>query len=108
MRSLSETLTDLIGFAEETITRPANHYGFMVDQRFTIVSQEVRRADALPAEGIRTTRAGMIMITALDEFFGGDREATSPWLMLAGTTLPLLRAEAWRAKRNEQEVRGSS
>lgn len=103
MRRLSETLIDLIGFAEETITRPAKHYGFVVDERFTAISAEVRHADALPAEGIRTTRAAIIMVAALDEFFAGDRGASSPWLMLAGTTLPLLRAEAWRADRNERE-----
>lgn len=106
MRPLSETLIDLIGFAEETIARPAKHFGFSVDQLFTTVSAEIRRADALPAEGIRTTRAALIMIIALDEFFGSDREATSPWLMVAGTVLPLLRAEAWRARRNEQEAGG--
>lgn len=107
MRALSETLTDLIVLAEDTIARPMKHYGFAVDERFTIVSQEIRRADGLPAEGIRTTRAAMIMVTALDEFIASDRESTSPWLMLAGTALPLLRAEAWRARRNEQEARGT-
>jgi hypothetical protein len=108
MRRLSETLIDLIGFAEETITRPAKHYGFVVDERFTAVSAEVRHADALPAEGIRTTRAAMIMILALEEFFSGGREATSQWLGMAGNALPLLRAEAWRADRNEREARSAS
>ena len=64
-------------------------------------------ADARPAEGIRTTRAAVIMVIAIEEFCAGDREPTSQWLGLAGTTLPLLRAEAWRARRNEQEARGS-
>lgn len=108
MRPLSEILTDLVGFAETTITRPSKHYGFMVDERYMGVSQEIRHAAARPAEGIRTTTAAMIMIDALDEFFAGEREATSPWLMLAGTALPLLRAAAWRAKRNEQEARAGS
>jgi hypothetical protein len=108
MRSLSETLTDLIGFAEETVTRPARHLGFTIDDRFQEMAREVRHADGLPAEGVRTTRAGMMMVIAIEEFFSTDREATSPWLMLAGSLLPMLRAEAWRARRNEQEARASS
>jgi hypothetical protein len=107
MRPLSEILTDLIGIAEEEVVRPAKHYGVTVDARFTRVAAEMRHADVLPAEGIRTTRAAMIMITALDEFFASERADSSPWLMLAGTTLPLLRTEAWRARWNEQEARGS-
>jgi hypothetical protein len=104
MRPLSQVLTELIGFAEETVTRPAKHYGFSVDVLVRLAA-EVRHADALPAEGIRTTRAGMMMVIAIEEFFSTDREATSPWLMLAGSLLPMLRAEAWRARRNEQEAR---
>jgi hypothetical protein len=107
MRPLSETLTDLIRFAEETITKPSKHYGFMVDQRFADVAAEVRHADALPAEGARTTRAGMVMVITLEEFFAGEREPTSHMLMLAGATLPWLRGEAWTAFRNEKEARRS-
>lgn len=108
MRHLSETLTDLIGFAEEIVGRPAKFKTFLIDQRFASVAAEIRHAEAIPAEGIRTTGAGMIMVLALDEFFAGDREATSPWLMLAGVTLPMLRAQAWRAMKNEIEARGQS
>ena len=103
MRRLSEVLTDLIGFAEETITRPARHYGFTIDQRFTSVSAEIYHAHALPAEGIRTTYAALSMVLALEAFFASDREATSTWLGHAGKLLPDLRAEAWRADRNERE-----
>jgi hypothetical protein len=108
--ALSETLTLLIGYAEETITRPARQarsFGFTEEERFAVLANEVRCADARPAEGVRTTRAAMIMVFAIEEFLAGDREATSQWLGLAGATLPLLRAEAWRARRNEQEARGS-
>src|ERR1700682_2453504 len=107
MRPLSETLTDLIGLAEETITRPSKHYGFTPDQHFTGLATEVRRADALPAEGVRTTRAALVMVIALEEFFAGDREPTSQMLMLAGATLPWLRGEAWAARKNEKEARES-
>jgi hypothetical protein len=110
MIPLSETLIRLIGFAEEIITRPARLYGsagFDQGLNFGSLAAEIRKAEARPAEGIRTTRAAMIMVFAIEEFFAGDREPTSQWLGVAGVTLPLLRAEAWRARRNEQEARGS-
>jgi len=107
MRPLSEILTDLIGFTELTITRPAKHYGFAVDQSFTDLAAEVRRADALPAEGVRTTRAALVTVILLEEFFASDRDATSRLLMLAGAALPWLRCEVWIAHRNEKEARGS-
>jgi hypothetical protein len=110
MHPLSETLILLIGFAEELITRPARLYGDAgLDQRFNFssIAALIRKADAAPAESIRTTSAAMIMVFAIEEFFAGDREPTSQWLGVAGVTLPLLRAEAWRAKLNEMEARGS-
>jgi hypothetical protein len=109
MKPLSETLTDLIGFAEEVIGKPAKFRTFLIDSNFSTIASEIRHAEALPAEGIRTTGAGMIMVVALDEFFAGDiREATSPWLGVAGVTLPLLRGDALRARLNEIEARRQS
>lgn len=103
---LSETLILLIGFAEEVITRPAKHArhvgAFSDAERFAFLASEVRAADARPADGLRTTYAAMAMVAALEGFFAGDREPTSQWLGLAGNSLPLLRADAWAAKRNEQ------
>jgi hypothetical protein len=107
MRLLSETLIDLIGFAEQTITRPATHYGFAVDIRLAAIATEVRRADAMPAEGIRTTRLALAMVIFLEEFFNGDRSATSRMVGHAGNLLPDLRQEAWTARDNEKEARGS-
>lgn len=104
MRPLSEILTDLIGFTEETITRPNKHFGFTVEDRFIELAREVSYADALPAEGVRTTRAALVMVIVLEEFFSGDREPTSRLLMLAGASLPWLRGEAWAAHRNEKEA----
>lgn len=105
MRPFSEVLTDLIGFAEETITRPARYHGLSIDPRFDALAAEIRHADGLPAESVRTTRAGVVMVTVLEEFFAGGREITSPMLALAGAALPWLRAEAWAAYRNEKETR---
>ena len=106
MRPLSEILTDLIGHAEEIINRPARFQGH--DARFAALAAEVRRAESRPAEGVRTTFAAMAMLSSIEGFYAGYREATCPFLMLAGTALPLLRAEAWRARRNETEARAAS
>lgn len=106
MRPLSETLIDLIGFAEETITRPARTLS-LADGRFIALAREVRTADALPAESERTTRAALVMVIVLEQFFASDREPTSYFLAHAGMTLTWLRGEAWAARKNEKEARGS-
>lgn len=111
MKPLSETLTDLIGFAEETVTKPNRYSGSTLTARFADLAAEVRQADARPAENIRTTRAALIMVMALEEFYDANNECgptplKNPWLMLAGTTLPLLRVDAWRALNNEKQARG--
>lgn len=109
MNTLSQTLNDLIGFAEEVITRPSRYFpGPALEARFAHIAEAIRHADALPAEGIRTTRAAMTMVIVLEEFFAGDREPTSQLLGIAGAALPWLRTDAWRALRNEKEARGQS
>jgi hypothetical protein len=105
---LSKTLNELIGFTEEVITRPNRYSGHALDARFAPIAASVRHADALPAESVRTTRAGVVVVTVLEAFFAGDREPHSQLLGLAGAALPWLRAEAFRALRNEQEARGQS
>lgn len=106
MRPLSQTLLDLIGFAEQTVTKPNRYSGAAMNaQAFADIAAEVRAAEARPAENIRTTRAALIMVNALEEFYDGEGEPGSPWLMLAGATLPLLRVDAWRAFNNEKQAR---
>jgi hypothetical protein len=107
MRPLSETLLDLVGFAEEVITRPAKYFMPAMDDRlrFNSLAAEIRKADVTPAEGVRTTRAALVMVIVLEEFLAGDREPTSHFLGHAGITLPWLRGEAWQARRNEKEAR---
>ncbi len=107
MRPLSEALADLIGFVEETVTRPARMPSVGRESRFSIIADEIRRADAQPSEGPRATRAGVVMVTVLEAFFAGDREPTSQMLSIAGATLPWLRGEAWTARKNEKEARGA-
>jgi hypothetical protein len=108
MRPLSETLTDLIVFAEQVITRPAMVPNLANNGMLPTLAREVKYADALPAESVRTTRAAMVMIIVLEEFFAGDCEPDERALMLAGATLPWLRGEAWVARRNEKEAGASS
>ena len=103
MRPLSQTLADLITVANDTITRRGMQT--MVGGHFALLADEVRRADVRPCENVRTTRAAMIMVFALEGFAEGPQDAGSPWLMLAGTTLPLLRVDAWLAMNQEKGAR---
>lgn len=107
MRPLSQTLNDLITVASEIVTRPRSGTGINAGGHFDMLAAEVRQAENSPAEAVRTTRAAMIMVFALEEFRDGEQEAGSPWLMMAGTALPLLRVEAWVALNNEKQARGS-
>ncbi len=100
MREISRLLTDLIGFAEEVLRGPQMHA--RAPRSFAELTVEISHRDAQPAEGVRVTRAAVVMITALDGFFSDQDDA---WLMLAGATLPLLRREAWQSVVNEREVR---
>lgn len=106
MRSWSATLSSLIVMVEEIITRPNSDRPFS-GEAFATLSVDVRRADARPAEDIRATRAAVVTVTAIEAFRAGDRAATSPWLMVVGAMLPLLRDEAFVALRSEQQIKGS-
>ena len=100
MRPLSATLCDLVVIAEAAIMRPGG-----IDRgNYADVRAEVTRADASPAEGERATSAAVIVVVALERYWyaaAADRQA---WLMVIGTVLPLLRADAYRAIRAERGV----
>jgi hypothetical protein len=106
MRPLFTVLSELIVLAEHVVTRPAHGAAPQLGR----LADEVRRADARPAEGVRTTRAALVMVIALEEFVGGDRgaEPTARWLMIAGAMLPLLRGDAYAALCNEREARAET
>jgi hypothetical protein len=104
MRLLSQVLTDLIGYAENLMTRP--RYAQPRGTDFGLIAAEIRHAETLPAEGQRTTRAAIVMVTAIEAYRANEGEAASPWLMIAGAALPLLRTEAWLAFNQEKEGRG--
>lgn len=106
MRSLSECLSLLLGIAQDLVTKPQmiTH----LPSAFDTLAAEIRHADTLPAEGPRATRAALMMLLAIEAYFAGPREPGSPWLMLAGSLLPLLRVDAWLAFNSEKAARASS
>ncbi|TYL80158.1 hypothetical protein [Bradyrhizobium cytisi] len=106
MRPLSQTLTELIGFTEEMLTKPARHHGLAAETRFPLLAQEIRDADKRPSEGIRATSSGIAIVACPEAYFAGEMDPTSRWLAAIGGLLPLLRGEAWQALRNEKEAAG--
>lgn len=100
MKPLSETLTLLIGTAEDIIRRPAQFSG--VAPSFAGIAADLRHADASPSESVRTTRAGVIMCTAIEAFFA-DPKTDHHWQMVIGTILPLLRIDAYQQLLQERD-----
>ena len=107
MREISKTLGALIDIANQVVTRHGLTLGGnIVSGHFAEIAAEVRAADARPCEGIRRTNAAFAMVIALESYRDSDREDFgSPWLMIAGALLPILRADAWRALNDEKGVR---
>ncbi|MEY9466320.1 hypothetical protein ABH973_006733 [Bradyrhizobium ottawaense] len=106
MRPLSQTLTELIGFTEELLIRPARHHGMAADTRFAVLAQEIRDADKRPAESIRCTASGIAIVACIEAFFAGEMDPGARWLSAIGALLPILRGEAWQAVRNEKDAAG--
>jgi hypothetical protein len=100
MRELSAQLTALIAIAEGVVLRgrpqtPAASFSDLAD--------EIRHAHAMPADGPRCTHAAMLMLAAIEGWRATD--GGTPWIMLIGAALPLLRAEAFQALCNERTTR---
>jgi hypothetical protein len=104
MRPLSQTLTELIGFTEELLTKPARYHGLAADTRFPVLAQEIRDADKRPAEGIRCTASGVAIVACTEAFFAGEMDPGSRWLAAIGALLPILRTEAWQSLKGEKEA----
>jgi hypothetical protein len=104
MKPLSATLSNLIVLVEEIIGRPNSDRPFTRGD-FATLAAEVRHADSSPAESVRATNAAMVTVIAIEAFRAGERNATSPWLMVIGATLPLLRGDAFSAFKSEREQR---
>lgn len=107
MRQLSEILQELIEIACTAIARAslAVVAADARNERFSLIAHEMRAHDGRPAEGVRCTSAGMATVIALEAWNAGGRHADSPWLMVAGALLPVLRAEAWAAFTDERSRR---
>lgn len=106
MRPLSQTLTELIGFTEEVVTKPARYHGIPGVTGLLDLAREIRDADRRPAEGFRTTASGLAIVACLEAFFAGAMDPGSRWLSAIGALLPILRTEAWQALRNERDAAG--
>jgi hypothetical protein len=104
MRSTHDSLMILLATAEDIVRR--GQWPAVLPPVFFELAADIRRIDAQPAEAERVTAAAVMMIIAIEKFFAGPHEKSSPWLMLAGTILPLLRIEAWLAMNIEREARG--
>jgi hypothetical protein len=104
IKPLHSTLSNLIVLAEEVIVKP--HFDrFVFAERLCDLACEVRSADSRPAEDIRTTQAAMVMVICLEEIRDRDEDGAIHWRMLAGTTLPMLRGDAFREFRQQRERR---
>jgi len=101
MRPLSQALTALIKCAEDIVLRPAL-LAAKPPETFYALCEEIRRYEALPAEGERATRAAMVMMPAIEAFFA-DTKADHHWQMVVGSLLPPLRKDAYQALQNERE-----
>lgn len=107
MRPLSEALNVLVATAQDVINKP-QMMPARLPESFAALAAEIRKADGQPAENVRCTRAAVMMISAIEGFYE-SRDSTrleNPWLMLAGSLLPLLRVDAWVALTNEKQARG--
>lgn len=104
MKPLSQTLSSLVVLTEELLARPLLDPR-SVAGRFAAIAADVRAAEARPAEGIRTTSAALVTVTAIEEYRHAASDRASMWLMLIGATLPLLRAAAFDALNEERQRR---
>ncbi|MES5483616.1 hypothetical protein QMZ05_12730 [Bradyrhizobium sp. INPA03-11B] len=101
IRPLSQTLNDLIGIAESVVTR-ARYATPMPRATFAALAAEVREAESLPADGQRATYGAIVVVNAIEAFHATGSESGSPWQMIVGTALPLLRTDAWIALNQEK------
>ena len=108
MRPLSEALNVLVATAQDVINKPQLAPS-RLPEAFAALAAEIRQADARPAEGVRCTRAAIMMLSAIEGFYESrdSSHLQNPWLMLAGSLLPLLRVDAWAAFNSEKQARGT-
>lgn len=103
MKPLSENLTVLIATAEDLIRKPAHQLPTQLPESFSALAADIYGAHASPCDGIRSTRAGVMMCLAIEGFFAGDA-GDQFYQSEIGSILPKLRSEAWQASKNERAV----
>lgn len=101
MKPLSEHLLALIMTAEEIMRAPSERRT-PLPSGFAEVASAIRRAHQQPAEGVRATYAGIVMLDAIEAF---SATINDRWQMQIGALLPILRDDAWQALRNEKGQR---
>jgi hypothetical protein len=108
-KPVSAILSNLIVLAEEFVVKPRIVLGSAaLHQRLMSIGEDVRAADARLQEGGPTTAAGMVMVSALEQYLQADEPLRGMWLIVAGALLPLLRTETFKAITNERTARASS
>jgi hypothetical protein len=100
-RPLSQILNDLTGYAGNLVATPL-YSAVNANIDFAQLAAEVRAAEARPAVGTRATYGAIIVVNAIEAWRASAGEVGSPWLMLVGTALPLLRTDAWLALNQEK------
>ncbi|MBR0687308.1 hypothetical protein JQ594_15360 [Bradyrhizobium manausense] len=103
MKPLSENLLVLAATAEDIMRRPVHQLPNGLPADFGALAEAIRRAHAQPSEGPRATGAGVIMTEAIEGFFRGQA-GNDRYQMIIGTTLPLLKNEAFQARLNERSA----
>lgn len=107
--SVSGILSNLIVLAEEFVTKPQAALGSSrLAENLAAIGEDVRAADDGMQEGGPTTSSGVVMVTALEQYLLMPEPLRGMWLIIAGATLPLLRAETFKALANERTARASS
>lgn len=108
-KPISGILSNLMVIAEEVIMKPAvARHSQEFRRRLSDLAGDVREADGRLQEGGPVTSSAMVMVTVLERYMVDDDHLASMWLVLAGATLPLLRAETYTSFKNEREARASN
>ncbi|AVT76607.1 hypothetical protein RPPS3_25440 [Rhodopseudomonas palustris] len=105
-RPFSATLNELIVLSEEVITRPSAQRDPRWTERMMRVAAEVRRADARPCDGPRTSFGAMSMVVTLEGLLAAQDEQKPLWRMHAASALELVRIDAYQELCNTRERQG--
>lgn len=111
MRALSAVLQDLLTVGELVVARPlAGAHAQSRAAMLPALAREIVEHHGLPAEGVRTTYAGLSLAIALEAQLraqhASGQQLASHWCAAVGVLLPIVRIEAGIALVEERERRG--